>query len=78
MPMDRGEGAALGSRSPLRTRLARDRDGHVHLSAQSAPHLHDAAHKAANDAAYATCGITKPSKSTSTTTALTSRERAPG
>ena len=43
-------------------------NGHVHPSAQSATHVRDAAHKAANDAAYATCGITKPSKSTSTTT----------
>ena len=42
--------------------------GHVHPS-KSVPHVKDAAHKTANDAAYTACGITRGTKSTTTTAA---------
>ena len=42
--------------------------GHVHPN-KSVPHVKDAAHKAANDAAYAACGITRRTKSSTTTAA---------
>ena len=42
--------------------------GHVHPS-KSVPHVKDAAHKAANDAAYTACGITRGTKSTATAAA---------
>ena len=67
---DGSKGGRSGTRVPLTAtqEACLTAQGHVHPS-QSVPHVKDAAHKAANDAAYTACGITRGTKTTATAAA---------
>ncbi len=67
---DGSKGGRAGTRTPLTAtqEACLTAQGHVHPS-QSVPHVKDAAHKAANAAAYAACGITRDTKTTTTVAA---------
>ena len=67
---DGSKGGRSGTRVPLTAtqEACLTAQGHVHPS-QSTPHVKDAAHRAANDTAYTACGITRNTKTTTTTAA---------
>lgn len=67
---DGSKGGRSGTRVPLTAtqEACLTAQGHVHPS-KSVAHVKDAAHKAANDAAYAACGVTRETKATTAATA---------
>jgi hypothetical protein len=64
---DGSKGGRTGTRVPLTAtqEACLTAQGHIHPS-KSATHVKDAAHKAANNAAYTACGITRGAKTTTT------------